>query len=129
MIVGAIASCCIRGYPPIFCNDKKEAAELIVRLYYKAKDNKDRKIVKAIRPKSTHKDRVINVLINYPYVSERIAKNLIEYYGSIDAINNGLKSLFKKENKKLMRQLGLNKRSLEQSVGILIGEVKKEEGE
>lgn len=122
MIMGAIASCCIRGFPPIFCNDKKEAAQLIVRLYYKSKDNKDRSIIKAIRPKATNKDRALNVIVNYPYVGEQTAVKLLEHYGSVEKINEGLKELFLKPDKKLMRQLGLNKRNLEGTIAMLVGE-------
>ena len=123
MVVGAIASCCIRGYPPIFCTNKKEAAQLIVRLYYKAKDNKDRQVVKALRPKVTHKDRALNVVVNYPFVGEQTAVKLLEHYGSVEKINEGLKKLFLKPNKELMRELGINKRNLEQTIAVLIGDV------
>lgn len=118
---GAIASCCIRGFPPIFAGDKKSAAQLIVRLYYKAQDKKDRSMVTATRPTATHKDRMMRVLLSYPDVGDKTATKLLEHYGTIEKVNEGLKELFAKPDKALMRELGLNKRQLEHGVAILVG--------
>ena len=118
---GAISSCCLRGFPPIFCGSKKVAAELIVRLYYKAKEGNSKVIVNAVRPKATHKDRAMNILVNYPYVGELTAEKLLSHYGSIELINQGFLSLFSEPDKKLMRELGLNKKNLEQCVAVLVG--------
>lgn len=121
---GAIASCCIRGFPPIFCGDKKMAAQLIVRLYYKAKDGRDRTLTTATRPTATHKDRMMRVLMSYPFVGEDTAAKLLEHYGCVEGVNEGLKALFLKADKSLMRELGLNKRNLEQSVAVLLGDAR-----
>lgn len=120
---GAIASCCIRGFPPIFCGDKKSAAQLIVRLYYKAMDGKDRTLVTATRPTTTHKDRAIRVLLSYPDIGEKTATKLLGHYGSVKEVNQGLLDLFNEPNKQTMRELGLNRRQLDQSVAVLVGEV------
>jgi ERCC4-type nuclease len=123
---GAISSCCLRGFPPIFCGDKKTAAELIVRMYYKAKEGKSTTIINAVRPKATHKDRAMNILVNYPFIGELTAEKLLKHYGSVEEVNIGLKKLFAKPNKSLMRELGLNKKNLEQSVAVLIGSIQSD---
>jgi ERCC4-type nuclease len=107
----------------LLCGGKKQAAELIVRLYYKAKEGNEHVIVNAVRPKATHKDRAMNILVNYPFVGELTAKKLLEHYGSIEAVNEGLKELFKHPDKKLKSELGLNKKQIESAVAILIGDV------
>jgi len=119
---GAIASCCLRGFPPIFCDDKKVAAQLIVRLYYKTRDKKDRSVGLASRPTATHKDRAMRVLMSYPYIAKKTAEKLLEHYGSVDYVNQGLKELFAKPNKALMRKLGLNRKQLDNAIAILVGD-------
>ena len=119
---GAIASCCLRGYPPIFCDDKKVAAQLIVRLYYKARDKKDRTMITATRPTATHKDRAMQVLMSYPLIAEKTAEKLLTHYGSIKEVNQGFLDMFGNEDKALMRKLGLNKRQLDNAVAILVGD-------
>lgn len=119
---GAIASCCIRGFPPVFCTNKNEAAQLIVRLYYKAMDNKDRTEVSATRPTATHKDRAMRVLLSYPNIGDKTAEKLLSHCGSIGEVNKLFIKLFEKPNKSLMRELGLNKRQLDGAIAILVGD-------
>ena len=122
-LFGAIASCSLRGFPPIFCSDRREAAELIVRMYYKARDSKDRSEVVATRPTATHKDRAMRVLLSYPFIGDKTAEKLLEKYGSVGEVNQALLNLFEKPNKKLMRELGLNRKQLDNAVAILVGDV------
>jgi len=121
---GAIASCCIRGFPPVFCTNKNEAAQLIVRLYYKARDSKDRTEVSATRPTATHKDRAMRVLLSYPNIGDKTAEKLLEHCGTVDEVNKLLTKLFNKPNKLLMRKLGLNQRQLDGAIVVLYGDAK-----
>lgn len=125
-IMGAIASCWKRGFPPQFFTSKKEAAEFIVRAYYKAKDGKDRRLVTAVRPKATQKDKALNILLAFPYVGTKTAEALLEECDNLTEIFGLLKDLFVEPDKERMRRLGLNKRNLAQSVALLEGVVEKE---
>jgi len=122
VMAGAVASCMMRGFPPVFCEDKGMAAEFIVRAFYKANDEKNRKVVPTTRPHATHKDRATNVLLGFPHIGTTTATKLLDHFGSVDKTIVGVKKLYKEPNKELMRQLGLDKRKLEQFIAVLIVE-------
>lgn len=122
--MGAMASCVVRGFPPIFCRDKEMAAETIVRIYYKLKDDKVRTVKHTIRQKASKGDYRMNILINYPYIGQKTAKKLLDKFDNLDEINDFIKKMYVEPDREAMTEVGLNKRNVEKSMKCLIGKNK-----
>lgn len=79
-ICGAIASCIVRGYVPLFTTNKSLAAEILVRLDKKLRDGKDRTVVDAGRRYATMADHSIGILQRFPGIGVIKAKSLLSNF-------------------------------------------------
>jgi Fanconi anemia group M protein len=85
VIHGAIASCCLKGFVPLFAGDVYNFRKVVDRIFAKARDGKDR----IYRPKvRVGKGETI---ITFPGVGEEIGVRLFAHFGSIKAIINATK--------------------------------------
>lgn len=85
VVFGSLASCCLRGYPPVFVGDMTNFRKLVESIFNKAYDGKDR----IIRPKlEVGKGEDIVV---FPGVAAEKGRRLYEHFGSIKAIVNASK--------------------------------------
>tara|TARA_R110000803_G_scaffold107958_7_gene176189 strand:- start:764 stop:1633 length:870 start_codon:yes stop_codon:yes gene_type:complete len=86
-LIGYMASLCAVGYPPVFMDDKYDAALLMERIVDKIEDDHHRLFV--ARPKKSHPDNYRNALIEgLPKIGQKTRRHLVEKFGSLAGLAN-----------------------------------------
>ena len=101
-LIGAVASCAVRGAPVHFCSNPQLAARFIFSLLNKWNDGKDRTINPSINQKLT-KDTALNMITGIKGISQEKGLALLEHFGSISLISQATE-------KDLMEVSGIGKK-------------------
>ena len=86
-LIGYIASLCAVGYPPVFMNDRYDAAFLMERIVEKIEDDQHRLFV--ARPKKANPEDYRNALVEgLPKVGQQTRRRLVKEFGSLASLAN-----------------------------------------
>ena len=85
VVYGAIASCCLKGFVPLFAGSMENFRDIVNKIFEKAYDGKDR----IYRPK-LEVGKGENI-ITFPGIDKVIGKRLYEHFGSIKKVINASK--------------------------------------
>lgn len=78
-VYGIVASCSVRGFPPIFCNSKKHAMMVIDRILEKSNDGRDRSLeYNPFRDEPDDDDMCLRMLTGVKGMSVKRAKRIID---------------------------------------------------
>lgn len=82
-MTGVTASLTARGVHPIFCSDRETMAEVMVKIFDKLSDDKERNIVQPIRPEPKTEDWKLHVLTGLPHIGKIRAKTLLKEFETV----------------------------------------------
>lgn len=85
IVYGAVASCCWKGFVPLFAGDMINFRNIVKRIFDKAKDGKER----MFRPKVRIGKG--DVIVTFPGVDSKIGTELVKHFGSVKAVINATK--------------------------------------
>jgi len=85
-MLGMTSSLVARGVYPIFCSDKEKMIKIMLKIFDKITDDKEREIVQPIRPEPSTDDWKLHILCGLPHVGEVKAKSLMEHFGSVRTV-------------------------------------------
>ena len=82
VVFGTLASCCLRGYPPIFTDNIDNFSKIVDKIFEKSYDGKERILLPKLAVGKGDN------IITFPGIDVVIGRRLYEYFGSIKAIVN-----------------------------------------
>ena len=85
VVYGAIASCCLKGFPPVFCGDIINFRNLVRRIFEKGRDGKERIFVPKVRIGKSE------TIVTFPGVDSKLGLELVKHFGSVKAVINATK--------------------------------------
>ena len=89
VVFGTLASCCLRGYPPIFTDNIDNFSKIVDKIFEKSYDGKERVLLPKLAVGKGDN------IITFPGIDVVIGRRLYEYFGSIKAIVNADKESLK----------------------------------
>jgi len=121
--LGAIASCCRRGFVPILAGNKSFAAELIVMIMKKFHDGKDRTVM-PVRLYSTMADDRVGILQRFPGIGQTKAKKLLKHFDTFSLCLDFLMAIDQIEVEEV-RKYGLNAKDQKEIAALMASDPSK----
>jgi ERCC4-type nuclease len=108
-VIGGIASCAARGFPPMFLDNKIWCSKIMSSITLKAKDNRDRHDeYDPMRHAPSSQDINLNVLMRFPRMGWKCANQIMKHASNLEEAFKVIKSVESMSKEKL-KETGLSR--------------------